>query len=264
MYDVALISSCPLKYFPWFLARLEGLVKAILLTLWSPWSVRSFPCHHHAHFRQPSDLSRMRSCTVPLDFGLNWKPSPTSFHRLHLRISANSRSWDNRIFVAHDDDEHLQQQAANTINEGNTDRPWPPQNESQRAFQSPPPPPPAKTRVVALSRHHNYPPLSKTSNTLVFEGGCYLPRCHRPRKRAYSLVFIGGWLLYAAITTTLRPTLKMSNALVFEGVYSVPPPPPLSYLENEHPHSFSTVLIFFMYIYNSLMYIIIINLITYI
>jgi len=55
------------------------------------------------------------------------------------------------------------------------------------------------------------------------------------------------------------PTLKTSNALVFEGVYSVPPPPPpLSYLENEHPHSFSTVFIF-LYIYNSLMYIIIIN-----
>jgi len=131
MYDVALISSCPLKYFPWFLACLEGLVKAILLTSWSLWSVCSLPCHHHAHFQQPSILFQMCLLTVLLDVRLNRKLSTISFHRPYLRISATARSWDNPFLVTHNDDKHLQQQADKTINEGNTDRLLPSQNKRQ-------------------------------------------------------------------------------------------------------------------------------------
>ena len=216
MYDVALISSCPLKYFPWFLACLEGLVKAILLTSWSLWSVCSLPCHHHAHFQQPSILFQMCLLTVLLDVRLNRKLSTISFHRPYLRISATARSWDNPFLVTHNDDKHLQQQADKTINEGNTDRP-----------------PIISKQETGHFNHHHYP---------------------HPQKRAYS-----SFLRVVALCHHHHhpPTLKMSNVLIFEGVYSVPPPPPLSYLENEHPHLFSMVFISFMYIYNSLMYIII-------
>ena len=105
-----------------------------------------------------------------------------------------------------------------------------------------------------LCRHR---PLSKTSNALVFEGGCYLPPTPPHHlENEYTPSFSR---VVALCRRRHPPTSKTSICTRFRGCLLHGPPRQLSYLENVHPH-----FILFMYIYNSLMYIIINYVITYI